>query len=115
MSDLDVARGRARRRLLSGAAAVAQERAQPSLKIQRKKPRPKRFRGTPPPLTFDLDELPGSTRLNVPETAAAVRRSMSVLELWRKQKDHPLRWWRVGGRVLYELSSIRAFLKGTEK
>jgi hypothetical protein len=80
-------------------------------KIVRKKPR-KRFRGTPPPLTFDLDALPDSTRLNAPETAAAVRRPMSVLEFWRKQKDHPLRWRRVGGRILYELASIRTFLKG---
>jgi hypothetical protein len=84
----------------------------PSLRrIVRKKPR-KRFRGIPPPLTFDLDALPGSTRLNDTETAAAVRRAKFTLAVWRKQPDHPLRWRRVGGRVLYELSSIRAFLKG---
>jgi hypothetical protein len=102
MSDLDVARGRAPGRLRP-----------PFQKIFRKKPR-ERFRGTPPPLTFDLDALPSSTLLSETEAAAAVRRAKSTLEVWRKQKDHPLRWRRVGGRVLYELSSIRAFLKGAE-
>lgn len=74
--------------------------------------RRKRFRGTPPPLTFDLDALPANTLLSETETAAACRRAKATLEVWRKRPDHPLRWRRVGGRVLYELSSIRAFLKG---
>jgi hypothetical protein len=65
-------------------------------------------------LTFDLDELPVTTLLSETEAAAACRRAKSTLEGWRKQKDHPLRWRRVGGRVLYELSSIRDFLKGAE-
>jgi hypothetical protein len=103
MTDIDIARGR------------TQGRSRPSLqKIVRKKPR-QRFRGMPPPLTFDLDALPDSTLLNDSETAAAVRRAKSTLEVWRKQIAHPLKWRRVGGRVLYELASIRAFLKGTEK
>ena len=100
MSDIHIAPGRTR------------SRSRPSLqKIVRKKPR-ERFRGTPPPLTFDLDALPAATLLSVPETAAACRRAQSTLEVWRKQRDHPLQWRRVAGRVLYELSSIRAFLKG---
>jgi hypothetical protein len=38
---------------------------------------------------------------------------METLKLWRKNPRHPLRWRRVRGRrVLYELSSIREFLKG---
>ena len=116
MSEPDIARVHSRRgSLLSGTAAVAREPSRPSLKIQRKKPRCKRFRGMPPPLTFDLDELPESTLLNETETAAACRRAKSTLEVWRKQPDHPLRWRRVGGRVLYELASIRAFLKGAHK
>ncbi len=87
-------------------------RTHPSLpRIVRKKPR-KRFRGTPPPLRFDLDELPDNTLLNETETAAACRRAKSTLEVWRKQPEHPLRWRRVAGRILYELGSIRAFLKG---
>ncbi len=100
MVDIDVARGRAHGRSRP-----------PSQKIIRKKPR-RRFRGTPPPLTFDLEPLPDSTLLNETETAAACRRAKATLEVWRKQPDHPLKWRRVGGRILYELSSIRAFLRG---
>ena len=103
MSDIDIARGRTH--------SLSRP---PFQRIVRKKPR-KRFRGTPPPLTFDLEALPDSTLLNESETAAACRRAKSTLEVWRKQADHSLRWRRVGGRVLYELSSIRAFLKGAEK
>lgn len=89
--------------------------SRPSLRgIVRKKPR-QRFRGVPPPLSFDLDVLPSSALLSDTETAAALRRSKSALENWRKQKDHPLRWRRISGRVLYELSSIRAFLKGADE
>src|SRR5215471_4698335 len=103
MPDVDIARGR------------THGRSHPSLqRIVRKKPR-KRFRGTPPPLTFDLDALPDSTLLNESETAAACRRAKSTLEVWRKQADHPLRWRRVAGRMLYELSSIREFLKGSKE
>jgi hypothetical protein len=82
-------------------------------KIVRKKPR-RRFRGMPPPLTFDIDALPDSTRLTETETAAAIRRPKSALGNWRTLPDHPLKWRRVGGRVLYELPSIREFLKGTK-
>jgi hypothetical protein len=100
MTDVDVARERAHGRS-----------RQPFQKIVRKKPR-KRFRGMPPPLTFDIDALPNSTRLTETETAAAIRRSKSALENWRTNPDHPLRWRRVGGRILYELPPIREFLKG---
>jgi hypothetical protein len=101
MTDVDVARERAHGRS-----------RQPFQKIVRKKPRV-RFRGVPPPLTFDLDKLPASTLLNDTEAAAACRRSKAALENWRRDPDHPLRWRRVSGRILYELASIRAFLKGT--
>jgi hypothetical protein len=100
MSDIDIARRRAHG-----------HSRRPLQSIFRKKKR-KRFRGTPPPLTYDLDALPANTLLTETETAAACRRAKSTLEVWRKQPDHPLRWRRVGGRVLYELSSIRTFLKG---
>jgi hypothetical protein len=101
MSDLDIAP----RRALGHSSS-------PFHKIVRKKPR-RRFRGIPPPLIFDLDALPANTLLSETEAAAACRRAKSTLELWRKRKDHPLRWRRVAGRVLYELSSIRAFLRGS--
>jgi hypothetical protein len=100
MSDLDIASGRMHSRSRSSLQ-----------KIVRKRPR-QRFRGMPPPLPFDLDALPASTFLNESEAAAAVRRAKSTLEAWRTQPDNPLKWRRVGGRVLYQLASIRAFLKG---
>jgi hypothetical protein len=83
-------------------------------KIVRKTP-PPRNRGVPPPLPFDLDALPASTRLAKTETAAAVRRSVACLDNWQQDPDHPLKWRRVGGRILYELGSIREFLNGTTK
>jgi hypothetical protein len=98
MTDIDIARGR------------AHGRSRPSLqRIVRKKPR-KRFRGTPPPLPFDIRSLPDSTLLTDTETAAAIRRSKACLENWRKYANHPLKWRRVNGRVLYEITSIRALL-----
>ena len=103
MTDIDIARGRAH-----GRSRLSLQ------KIVRKKKR-ERFRGTPPPLTFDIEALPDSTRLTETETAAAIRRSKACLESWRKYADHPLKWRRVNGRVLYEITSIRALLKGDAK
>jgi hypothetical protein len=68
-----------------------------------------------PPLPFDIQWLPDSTFLTDTETAAAIRRSKACLENWRKYADHPLKWRRVNGRVLYEITSIRALLKGDAK
>jgi hypothetical protein len=87
MSDIDIARGRAHG-----------HSRRPLQSIFRKKKR-KRFRGIPPPLTFDLNTLPGSTLLDVPETAAACRRSTACLENWRQDPDHPLRWRKVSGEI----------------
>jgi hypothetical protein len=75
------------------------------------KPR-QRSRGTPPPLPFDLDALPASTKLKAPEVAAVCRRSLACVEKWRQQPDHPLRGENIGGRILYEIESVRAFLRG---
>jgi hypothetical protein len=79
----------------------------------RKSPK-KRFRGTPPPSTIDLATLPDTTMLTEHEVAAILRRSKAVLEYWRKVKAHPLKWQRVAGRILYEVSSVRELLKGGE-
>jgi hypothetical protein len=103
VSNIDIAPGRAHSRS-----------RQPLQRIARKKPR-KRFRGTPPPLTFDIEGLPDSTFLTETETAAALRRSKACLESWRKHADHLLQWRRVNGRVLYKITSIRALLKGDAK
>jgi hypothetical protein len=82
--------------------------------IVRLKPRVPRPRSVPPPLTFDFGALPACTLLTEIETAAALRRKPPTLEFWRTQPNHPLRWRKVGGRILYELASIREFLKGTK-
>lgn len=81
------------------------------LVIERKSPRT-RFRGMPPPLTFDIYALPDTTRLDETEAAAALRRSKSCLENWRKDPKHPLTWKLVAGRILYDLPPIRALLNG---
>lgn len=73
---------------------------------------PRRRKVIPPPLTFDLDALPANSLLNATETAAACRRTKATIELWRRDPHHPLKWRKVGDRILYELASIRAFLKG---
>jgi hypothetical protein len=72
-----------------------------------------RYRGVPPPFAFDINTLPDSTFLTEVEVAAIIRRPPSCLFNWRKNNpDHPLRWRRVSGRILYELVSVREFLKG---
>lgn len=81
------------------------------LVIERKSPRT-RFRGVPPPLTFDIYALPDTTRLDETEAAAALRRAKSCLENWRKDPKHPLTWKLVAGRILYDLPPIRALLNG---
>jgi hypothetical protein len=105
MPELDIARERDRSR-------PPTPKPRGKLKIKRKKPRPKRFRGVPPLPDFDIDTLPPSTRLNETEVASVLRRSKACLENWRRQPDHPLKWSRVAGRILYDLPPIRALLKG---
>jgi hypothetical protein len=93
-------------------AAKKRKPRTPLKDVVRKKPRRHR-RGVPPPLSVDIDALPDSTRLTQTETAAVIRRSTATLENWRlTQPNHPLKWSRVAGRILYELGSIRALLRG---
>jgi hypothetical protein len=83
------------------------------IQITSNKPRI-RFRGTPPPLAFDIAKLPASTLLTEREAAAVMRRPMATLEYWRQIPDHPLRWRRANGRLLYELGTVLEFLKDDE-
>jgi hypothetical protein len=80
--------------------------------VKKYPPAPNRFRGVPPPPKFSVSELPDDAFLNETETAGLIRRSKACLTNWRRFPDHPLRWRRIAGRVLYELASIRAFLRG---
>jgi hypothetical protein len=86
-----------------------------ALPVRKYPPSPNRFRGIPPPPTFDVNALSNGTLLSETETSGLIRRSKACLSNWRKYGDHPLRWRKVAGRVLYELSSIREFLKGDQK
>jgi hypothetical protein len=74
--------------------------------------RQKRDRGVPPPPTFDFDALADGTHLTQRETAAVLRRSVSCLENWRKDPEHPLQWRYVAGRADYTVRAIREFRKG---
>jgi hypothetical protein len=80
--------------------------------VKKYPPAPNRFRGVPPPPRFSVSELPDDAFLNETETAGLIRRSKACLTNWRRFPNHPLRWRRIAGRVLYELASIRAFLRG---
>jgi hypothetical protein len=116
MSDLDVVnhapRGRLQEPRKPGRKVLHTKSGKPLEEIERKKKR-RRFRGVPEPLAIDIDALPDSARLNQKETAAILRRAEATLENWRlMHPDHPLKWTRVAGRILYEVGTIRTLLKG---
>jgi hypothetical protein len=72
-------------------------------------------RGMPPPATFDIDTLPGSSNLTALETAAVIRRTPGALEQWRRDPNHPLKWRYVDGRPLYRVDAVRDYLAGCDK
>jgi hypothetical protein len=71
-----------------------------------------RDRGVPPPPTFDFDALADGTQLTERESAAVLRRSLSCLQNWRQDPEHPLKWQRVAGRIAYTARAIRKYRKG---
>jgi hypothetical protein len=75
----------------------------------------KRDRSMPPLPMFDFEALADGTHLNQVETAAVLRRSVSCLENWRKDPEHPLKWQRVAGRVIYTARAIRKYRKTVTK
>jgi hypothetical protein len=69
----------------------------------------------PPLPDFDIDKLAPGTLLTATEVAAMLRRSLACLENWRLlHPEHPLRWRRLAGRVVYEVRAVRAFLQDEE-
>jgi hypothetical protein len=72
-------------------------------------------RGVPPPTTFDIDTLPGSSNLTALEAAAVIRRTPGALEQWRRDPNHPLKWRYVDGRPLYRVDAVRDYLAGCDK
>lgn len=77
--------------------------------------RRRKNRGVPPPATFDVDTLPGSSNLTALEAAAVIRRTPGALEQWRRDPDHPLKWRYVDGRPLYRVDAVRDYLAGRDK
>jgi hypothetical protein len=69
----------------------------------------------PPPATFDIDTLPGSSNLTALEAAAVIRRTPGALEQWRRDPNHPLKWRYVDGRPLYRVDAVRDYLARCEK
>jgi hypothetical protein len=77
--------------------------------------RRRKNRGVPPPATFDIDALPGSSNLTALEAAAVIRRTPGALEQWRRDPNHPLKWRYVDGRPLYRVDAVRDYLAGCDK
>lgn len=77
--------------------------------------RHRKNRGIPPPATFDIDTLPGSSNLTALEVAAVIRRTRGALEQWRRDPNHPLKWRYVDGRPLYRVDAVRDYLAGCDK
>jgi hypothetical protein len=50
--------------------------------------RHRKNRRMPPPGTFDIDTLPGSSNLTALEAAAVIRRTPGALEQWRRNPNH---------------------------
>lgn len=77
--------------------------------------RRRKNRGMPPPATFDIETLPGSSNLTALEAAAVIRRTPGALEQWRRDPNHPLKWRYVDGRPLYRVDAVRDYLAGCDK
>ena len=86
-----------------------------SRKMPRATKRHRKNRGMPPPATFDIDTLPGSSNLTALEAAAVIRRTPGALEQWRRDPNHPLKWRYVDGRPLYRVDAVRGYLAGCDK
>src|SRR5262245_35799069 len=68
-------------------------------------------RSVPPPLAFDIDELPDSTLLTSHEVAAYTRNAVSTVETWRLRPGHGLRWIDLpGGYRRTTIGYLKKFL-----
>lgn len=86
-----------------------------SSKTPRGMKRRRKNRSVPPPATFDIDMLPGSSNLTALEAAAVIRRTPGALEQWRRDPNHPLKWRYVDGRPLYRVDAVRDYLASRDK
>jgi hypothetical protein len=81
-------------------------------KMPRTTKRVRKNRGMPPPATFDIDALPGSSNLTALEASAVIRRTPGALEQWRRDQNHPLTRRETQQRlsVDYHRNTIRSLL-----
>jgi hypothetical protein len=69
------------------------------------------FRGTPPPASFSLQELPDDAQLTEGEVAAVGRWSTNTVAAWRRQPNHPLQWQNIaGGFIRYRAGDLKTFM-----
>jgi hypothetical protein len=74
------------------------------------------FRGTPPPVSFSLRDLPDDAQLTEYEVAAIGRWSTNTVAAWRRQPDHPLTWRLVAGRhVRYRVGDLKSYMAAPAK
>jgi hypothetical protein len=74
------------------------------------------FRGTPPPASFSLQELPDDAQLTEAEVAAIGRWSTNTVASWRRQPGHPLQWERVAGKFIrYRAGALKRFMAAPAK
>jgi hypothetical protein len=68
-------------------------------------------RSVPPPLAFDIYELPDSALLTSRDVAAVGRWAVSTVERWRQRPGHPLQWLDLpGGFKRTTVGYLKAFL-----
>jgi hypothetical protein len=87
----------------------------PNSRKPRARKRVRKNRCMPPPATFDIDTLPGSSNLTALEAAAVIRRTPGALEQWRRDPNHPLKWRYVDRRPLYRVDAVRDYLARCDK
>ena len=63
-----------------------------------------------PMLDFNFSELDDEALLDEIETSKVIRKRRGTLQQWRRQKDHPLKFVKVGHAVRYRVRSIRDYL-----
>jgi len=69
------------------------------------------FRGTPPPASFSLRDLPDDAQLTEAEVAAVGRWSTNTVAAWRRQPGHPLEWELVAGKyVRYRAGALKRYM-----
>jgi hypothetical protein len=74
------------------------------------------FRGTPPPASFSLADLPDDALLTEYEVAAVGRWSTNTLAAWRRQPGHALEWELLAGKyVRCRAGNLKRYMSGNSR